>query len=183
MSAMHRNTDVKAVSVFTRAKLFKELLLPLAISLLIFGSGLIRIPFYPVPFTLQTLAIPMLCLLSSRKHMVGGLLLFVAYRIFQSGTGVLLTSGYIAGFFAMPYILAPAVRKGNALKLAIKISVSELIILFSGAIVLAAFVGLNRAFRSGFLFFIPAEILKITIVVGICKLLDLSKNGKHSKER
>ncbi|MDR2201115.1 MAG: biotin transporter BioY [Puniceicoccales bacterium] len=163
----------KLVRICLESKLLREIFFPLVISLLIFGATWVKVPFYPVPFTLQTFAIPLLCFFCSRKHMLEGLLLFTAYRILQSGMGLLLTSGYIFGFFPMVYILTPGER--NIFKWTMKMIVAEFLVLFFGMAVLAAFVGLNQAFRSGFLFFIPAEILKFTVILGLFKLLNLSK--------
>ncbi|MDR1255651.1 MAG: biotin transporter BioY [Puniceicoccales bacterium] len=149
----------------------KKVFIPIVISALIFGATLVRVPFYPVPFTLQTFVLPLICLFSTRKYVLQGLALFTVSRIIQSGFGLLLTSGYIMGFFAVAIILTAKAPPKNNLKLFCKIFGAQIIVLLSGTIVLSMFIGLQRAFLCGFLFFIAAEVLKTIIIVGFYNLI------------
>jgi biotin transporter BioY len=104
-----RRISVRKIENFGRMPVepgdFRGVFIPVAISLLAFAATFAEVPFYPVPFTLQTLALPLVCLFSSRKHTLQGVALFAMYRVMQAGAGIFLTIGYIAGFFAMAWIL------------------------------------------------------------------------------
>ncbi|MDR2721010.1 MAG: biotin transporter BioY [Puniceicoccales bacterium] len=161
---------------------FSEVLIPIAISMLMFVSTLVRVPFYPVPFTLQTLALPLICFFSSRKHALWGIVLFTACRVMQAGSEIFLTIGYIMGFFAMVWILTSKTRVTGVLKLFARVIWAQFVALFLGAIVLSLSIGLKRAFVCGFLFFALADILKAIIAVGVYNLV-ASKAKKFSMER
>jgi biotin transport system substrate-specific component len=150
---------------------FRGAFISVAISLLVFASTFVRVPFYPVPFTLQTLVLPLICLFSSRKHALQGVALFAVCRVVQAGPEIFLTIGYIAGFFAMVWILTSKARAVGTLGLFARVIWAQFIILFLGAVVLSLSIGLKRAFVYGFLFFALAEILKAVIVVGIYSLV------------
>ena len=134
-------------------------------------SSLVRIQFSPVPFTLQTLAVVLVSAFLGQRRAIGSLLLF----ILMFKPSLPMTIGYIVGFFAVPFIINQNSRKYGTLKLATRILMSLLMVFFSGALVLAHFVGINEAFVYGFLFFIPAEILKTVIAVAVIKLCKIHK--------
>ena len=137
----------------------------------IFASSLVRIQFFPVPFTLQTLAVVLVSIFLGKRRTIGSLLLFILMWGPLSPT----TIGYIVGFFAVPFIINQNSRKYGTLKLATRILMSLFVVSFSGALVLSHFVGINEAFIYGFLFFIPAEILKTVIAVAVIKLCKIHK--------
>ena len=137
----------------------------------IFASSLVRIRFFPVPFTLQTLAIVLVSIFFGKRRAIGSLLLFILMWGPLSPT----TIGYIIGFFAVPFIINQNSRKYGTLKLATRILMSLLMVSFSGMLILAHFVGLKEAFVYGFLFFVPAEILKTVIAVAVIKFCKIRK--------
>ncbi|MDR3273820.1 MAG: biotin transporter BioY [Puniceicoccales bacterium] len=165
---MEKNRHSKIVAINT--EITGKIFVVVVISLLIFAATLIKVPFYPVPFTLQTLALPLICFFSSRKRVLQGLALFAVYRILQSGHEFLLTSGYVAGFFPMACILTLK-HSGSILKLFGKILAAQIIVLLLGALTLSLFIGPKQAFACGFLFFVPAEILKALIAAGLYNLV------------
>lgn len=137
----------------------------------IFASSLVRIQFFPVPFTLQTLAIVLVSIFFGKRRAIGSLLLFILMWGPLSPT----TIGYIIGFFAVPFIINQNSKKYGTFELIAKILGALFVVSFSGALVLAHFMGLNEAFVYGFLFFIPAEILKTVIAVAVIKLCKIHK--------
>jgi biotin transport system substrate-specific component len=162
---------------------FRGVLIPVAISLLVFASTFVRVPFYPVPFTLQTLALPLVCLFSSRKHALQGVALFAMYRIMQAGPEIFLTIGYVAGFFAMVWILTTSKTHAMGIfGLFAKVVWAQFVVLSLGTVVLSLSIGLKRAFVHGFLFFVLADILKAVIAVGIYNLV-APEARKFSAER
>jgi biotin transport system substrate-specific component len=133
----------------------RALLIAWPCSLAILLASYARVPFYPVPFTMQTLAVLCVSLFANRRHAFLSLLLFVAMR------GVFFpTGGYILGFFAIPFIIGNNAEKLSNARLLCRIFCSNLVVLAVGTAVLACFTGLRIAFVGGFLFFVPAEIFK-----------------------
>jgi biotin transport system substrate-specific component len=167
---MEKSKNLGAISM--GMKIFREISVPVAIFLAMFASTLVKVPFYPVPFTLQTLALPLICLFSSRKHALRGVALFAIHRIILVGPEIFLTIGYIIGFFAMAWILTSKakVRPMGTARLLAGVMWTQFIVLLLGAAVLSLSIGLKRAFVCGFLFFVPAEVLKAAIVAGIYSL-------------
>ncbi len=150
-----------------------------ALALIFLLSANINIPFYPVPFTLQTLIIPLICLFicSSTKQIFCGLAIFSIARTFQCSTILPITTGYIFGFFVMAGILTNKNVKENIYRLISGVLVSQIIVLFLGSLFLALHLRSMKAFQYGFLFFIPGEFLKLFIIVVVSRLLknDFSK--------
>jgi biotin transporter BioY len=56
------------------------------------------------------------------------------------------------------------------MRLLAKVMWAQFIVLLFGAAVLSLSIGLKQAFVCGFLFFVPAEVLKAAIVAGIYSL-------------
>ncbi|MDR1413332.1 MAG: biotin transporter BioY [Puniceicoccales bacterium] len=124
-------------------------------SLIILGASNLRVPFYPVPFTMQTFAVVAVSIFAGRRRALWSLLLFVLMWGMFVPTG-----GYILGFFAVPFIVGNGALKLSNFHLLVRIFCSHILILAIGAAVLAYFLGLKAAFISGFLFFIPSGICK-----------------------
>jgi biotin transport system substrate-specific component len=170
---MNMNKSDQRKIMAPSAVVSEENLASVAAFLLMLVATLIKVPFYPVPFTLQTLVLPLLCFFLPRKSILKGLALFALYRTIQSGFGIMLTIGYIAGFFLMAYMLTSKTGERSFFKVLVKILTSQLIVLISGTCVLALSMGVRKAFVCGFLFFLPAEILKAVIIMGAYKLFPL----------
>lgn len=165
-----RQTNLK----LTLSKAVNDLSFGLIFAILIALGKNISIPFYPIPFTLQTLFIALICLFSgSRKQIIYGLTIFLAYNIFNTATLVIPTLGYLIGFFIMGYILTKPNFKQNSITLAKSVFLSQMIVLFSGTLWLSVITGsFMKAFQCGFLFFIPAEVIKCLAVIFIFKVFN-----------
>ncbi|MDR1401901.1 MAG: biotin transporter BioY [Puniceicoccales bacterium] len=133
-------------------------------SLIVLGASHIRVPFYPVPFTMQTFAVVAVSIFAGRRRALWSLLLFVSmWGMFFT------TGGYILGFFAVPFIIGNGASKLGNLHLLCRIFCSHLLILATGTAVLAYFIGLTAAFTCGFLFFIPSGIFKGLLVFALVR--------------
>ncbi len=144
---------------------FLNLLLKgLAGCLFITVCSFIKIPFYPVSFTMQTFAI---CLLGFSMSRNESALSAVLYLILGTlGLPVLCGNiapywfmGSLAGYYiAMPIAcyLIGSIKSKTALAPVL----STLLILGLGSLVLSLFIGLKSALLFGFLLFLPTDLLK-----------------------
>jgi biotin transport system substrate-specific component len=129
-------------------------------------SWKLRIPFYPVPFTMQTVAVTVTSILIGRTRALASILLFAAM------VGPFhVTGGYILGFFLVPLIIGNGAINLPPWNLFLRIIVSHMTVLAVGTSVLAYFVGVRTAFVGGFLFFIPSGIFKGIIAFAIALML------------
>jgi biotin transport system substrate-specific component len=129
-----------------------------ATSLIMLGSFL-KIPFYPISFTLQTLAIYYIALSRTPRcafAAVWGYLAFATLRnpCWWMGRG----GGYLWAFPFAIYLMAKLrSRLGSFPALAI----GGGCILLCGSLWLIPFIGLSEAFLKGALVFVPSELAKI----------------------
>ncbi|MBF0546811.1 MAG: biotin transporter BioY [Candidatus Riflebacteria bacterium] len=161
-----------------KKKLLFDTGLILAGSWLVAISAQITIPFYPVPFTAQTLAVILVgALLGSRRgalslvtYLLQGAIGLPAFAEATGGLGKLLgpTGGYIIGFipaaFFCGYLIEHGFR-GSFTKLFFAMLAANTLIYLFGIPQLAIFVGWKTAFQAGFLPFIPGDILKAVLAV------------------
>ncbi|MDR3144408.1 MAG: biotin transporter BioY [Puniceicoccales bacterium] len=144
------------VSVKNRAlRILLDIILVTFCAFVILTSSKLRVPFYPVPFTMQTIAVVVVSILAGRWRSLASLLLFTALW-----TPFCATGGYILGFFIVPLIIGNGAVNMPGRNLFIRILLSHLTVLAVGTFVLSFFVGAKTAFVSGFLFFIPSGIFK-----------------------
>lgn len=150
----------------------RDFLFSITFFFIILLARAISVPFYPVPFTLQTFAIPLICLLSSSyKRVVYSLLIFGLYRACLDSASCLMSGGYIIGFFVMAYILMKPSMKKNVYTVASSVLFCLVLELLIGTIWLMMFLKPVEAFRLGFMFFIPAEFVKWIAVVSVYSLV------------
>ena len=151
-------------------------------------GGFIRLPMYPVPFTLQTLFVYLSGLLLGAQRSGLSQLLFLSMGlagipVFAQGGGpayVLQPSfGYLAAFPLSAYVCGKISRSGNNtrsfFKRILACSTGALLILAIGSLYL--YFNLNYIVQSslsfwktiitGFVLFLPAEALKCLITVGM----------------
>ncbi|MDR1432872.1 MAG: biotin transporter BioY [Puniceicoccales bacterium] len=149
----------------------RDLLVAVLCSLVVLAASHVRVPFYPVPFTMQTLAVVCVSLFAGRRLALWSLLLFVElWGVFFA------TGGYILGFFAVPFILGNNAAKLGSFSLLLRIFCSHLVVLAAGTAVLACFIGMKAAFIGGFLFFVPSEIFKGSLAFALARAV-----GKFSR--
>lgn len=147
----------------------KENWIPIFGSALITLGALIKIPFYPVPFTLQTLALYMIALTQSPKqafYSANTYLLLATLGVpvffFQANPYWWMgkCAGYLWAFPIASYWMAKMRSKiGNLFALML----GGLFILLVGFAWLIPFIGPSKAAIHGLFSFIPCELAKILI--------------------
>lgn len=154
------------------------------LSLVLGGASLtalgaqIQIPWQPVPFTLQTLAV-MLCGLGlGRRLGVASQLLYVSagaagLPIFAGAAGgwakaTGMTGGYILAFIVTAWLLGALAERGwtqNVGRTALAFLAGIGLTLGLGTLWLAAYIGLPAAWRGGCAPFLGVELLKAAIAL------------------
>lgn len=165
-----------ALAARPSAGLGYQLLLIVAGSLLVAVAAQIEVPMWPVPVTLQTLAVLLVGgVLGSRL----GALSLLAYLfegaiglpVFAGGGGSLAyfagpTTGYLLGFVVAAFVVGWFCERGWDRKAGTAVFVMLLgtaVIYLCGLPWLAQFTGLDKVLQLGFFPFIPGDILKAIV--------------------
>lgn len=145
----------------------------LAANLVLVLASWTSLPWYPVPLTLQTLAVCSLGVFVRREVAVASVALWlvegiVGLPVFAPGAGLLvLNLGYLLGMVPMVYVMATCITHNWGRSL-IKVTLAQLLayaaVYICGVGVLAHYVGLHTAIITGFIPFIFGAILKISIL-------------------
>ncbi len=146
--------------------LLKHLCLAVIGCSLITLASLIKIPIYPVSFTLHTFAIFILALTQSPKQVLGSTLLYLVCATI--GLPVLCGSanplwicgkcgGYLIAFPIAAYLIAKLKTKCHPI---LAILCGQIVIFALGFIWLIPFFGMQIAWVNGVLLFIPSDLLK-----------------------
>lgn len=155
---------------------------------IVLGSALLSIaaqiafplPFSPIPISLQTLAV---AILAMTLGPVRASLSVVAY-LCQASLGLPVTvggipnplwmvgptAGYLIGFLISSYAIGKLLSNtqyDSFLKLWLKLSINETIILSFGTLWLSFFLGFQEALYIGLIPFIPGALLKITMATSL----------------
>ena len=174
----------------TQAKLFKSLVVIVLGSIALTISAKIKIPFYPVPMTMQTFMVMFLGI--SFGYKIGlasvGLYLFeglIGLPVFSNsperGIGLVYftgpTMGYLIGFLSACYLASYIKFEDNVFKIIIKLILSVSTIYLFGVIWLGTLIGWEKPIYSlGVAPFLLAELFKILLLSLISKkILKLRK--------
>lgn len=145
-------------------------------------SAKVSVPFWPVPMTLQTLAVLMIGALQGRHAVVTvaaylaagalGMSVFAnaaAGPLYMAGP----TGGYLAGFLIAATFLGrmDLLQRAQPLQMASSMVVAAFVILSCGAGWLAVLIGPARAIEAGVTPFILAELVKAGIATVALVLL------------
>jgi biotin transport system substrate-specific component len=143
------------------------------------ASAQVSLPMWPVPATLQTLAVLLLGALGGARLGVASVALYLAegaagLPVFAGGAGGLPvlagpTAGYLLGFLAAAWI-AGQVGQG-ALRQALVLAAAHLVLFVPGVDWLSAFVGLERAVMAGFMLFVPGTLVKTALAFATLRAL------------
>lgn len=131
----------------------------IVVACLIAIASNVRIPFFPVPFTLQTLAVVLCSSFFRRQVALIGLGLFTAF----SWSFNPLTCGYVLSFCLIPFIVEKLRDCSAVSYLLRRLFLAHFAVLIIGSLWLSYCIGIRGGFVNGCLFFIPAEMLKIAI--------------------
>ena len=152
-----------------------QLMAVLAGIALLTASAHIKIPFYPVPLTMQTLIV--LGIGMTYGVRLGGATLlgylaagFVGLPVFAGGAGMAYmmgpTGGYLAGFFAAAVVLGALAERGwtrSWATAAAAMLMGNVIIYLLGVGWLTSLIGWDKAVQFGLLPFLYGDALKLII--------------------
>jgi len=138
-------------------------------------SAHIKIPFYPVPLTMQTLIVLGIGMTYGAR--LGGITLlsylvagFIGLPVFAGGAGMVYmmgpTGGYLAGFFAATVVLGALAERGwtrNWATAAAAMLMGNAIIYLLGVGWLTSLIGWDKAVQFGLLPFLYGDALKLII--------------------
>jgi len=165
------------VKNFKETKIIKYLFIALIGSIILAISSKIKIPFYPVPMTMQTLVVLMIGVGFGWKLGVAtvGLYLFegiIGLPVFsgtpEKGIGLVYftgpTMGYLFGFLATAYISGKFIYDNNIIKNFLKLLFATSFIYILGIVWLGSLIGWDKPiFQLGAKPFLLAELFKILI--------------------
>ena len=156
----------------------KALFVGIGVILLTLASK-VQVPFWPVPMTLQTLAVLMIAATAGARLGAATVLAWLALGavglpVFAIGAGLAYmagpTGGYLAGFLAAALVTGHLADRGMGRGV-----LSALALLLAGAAIiyalgvawLALLIGMDKAVAAGLLPFLPAEALKLALGTAI----------------
>lgn len=145
-------------------------------------SARVQIPFWPVPMTLQTLAVLVIGAVCGARLGVATVLAYIAagvagLPVFAGGAGPAYlagpTGGFLAGFVAAAWIVGHFADRGYGRgivgALAVLI-VADAAIFAVGVGWLSTLIGFEKAVAAGLAPFVPAEALKIALAAALWPL-------------
>ena len=176
---MKFKSNTSIVDQYTSTKIYKIIFFILGIVLLT-ASSKYKIPFYPVPMTLQTFVV---LFMASTMGIVGFysvlsyfILGLIGLPIFSMGGGIsyvfLPSFGYLVGMVLGSYFIAHMSKNlfdKNFFKLTSAIFIGTFIIFFCGILHMAIFLnfGFKASVVGGLVPFIYSELLKIALAISI----------------
>ena len=182
---------MELVKNFTQSKLLKNLFIALIGSILLAISAKIKIPFYPVPMTMQTLVVLIIGIGFGWKLGVATIMLYlfegiVGLPVFsgtpEKGIGFMYftgpTMGYLIGFLIAVYFAGKFNYDKNLIKNFLKLAFATSFIYFLGMAWLGSLIGWDKPiFKLGAEPFLLAELFKILIATFALK--QISKIRKY----
>jgi biotin transport system substrate-specific component len=165
------------VKNFNQTKIIKYLFIALAGSIILAVSSKVKIPFYPVPMTMQTLVVLMIGIGFGWKLGVATVALYLFEGIIglpvfsgtpEKGVGLVYftgpTMGYLLGFLAAAYFSGKFVYDNNIAKTFLKLLFATSLIYILGMAWLGGLIGWDKPiFQFGAQPFLLAELFKILI--------------------
>ena len=173
------------VKTFKQSELIKNAIIVFVGSLLLIISAKIKIPFYPVPMTMQTFVVlflgmslgPKLGTLSVLLYLLEGIMgLPVFSNSPEKGIGLVYftgpTMGYLIGFLIASFLSGYFNLKKNYVLVFIKLILSVSIIYILGIIWLGVLIGWDKPiFSLGVQPFLLAELFKILLLTLLAKII------------
>ena len=168
---------MELVKSLKQSKLLKKVFLALIGSIVLAISSKIKIPFYPVPMTMQTLVVLIIGIGLGWKLGLATVSLYLFQGIIglpvfsgtpENGIGLIYfigpTMGYLLGFLVAVYISGKFIYDSNLIKNFLKLLVATSFIYFLGMAWLGNLIGWDKPiFQLGAQPFLLAELLKILI--------------------
>ena len=182
---------MELIKEFKQSKIIKSVFVALIGTVLLAISSKIKIPFYPVPMTMQTLVILILGVTLGWKLGLATVSLYlfegiIGLPVFSSspekGVGLIYftgpTMGYLIGFLFTVYFSGRFEFKGNLFKKFLQLVFSISFIYIFGILWLGVLIGWEKPlFQLGVQPFLFAELFKVLIV--LCSLSKLKKLNQY----
>ena len=173
-----------------QSKVIKSLLIIVLGSVALTISAKIKIPFYPVPMTMQTFVVMFLGLSFGYKIGLATVSLYLFEGIIglpvfsnspERGIGLVYftgpTMGYLIGFLSASYLASFVNSKDNLFKIFIKLIIAVSTIYLLGIIWLGTLIGWEKSIYSlGVAPFLLAELFKILLLTLIAKKIIKFRN-------
>ena len=164
-------------------KVLKSILVVLVGSILLTIASKIKIPFYPVPMTMQTFVVLFLGISFGYKIGIATVGLYLIEGIFglpvfsnspEKGVGIVYftgpTMGYLIGFLLATFLAGYLDLKTNIVSIFLKLILSVSVIYILGLIWLGILIGWDKPiFQLGAAPFLLAELFKILILTLLTK--------------
>ena len=168
---------MELVKNFTQSKLVKNLFITLIGSILLAISAKIKIPFYPVPMTMQTLVVLIIGIGFGWKLGVATIMLYLFEGIIglpvfsgtpEKGIGLVYftgpTMGYLIGFLIAAFFAGKFNFDNNLIKNFLKLTFATSFIYILGILWLGGLIGWDKPiFKLGAQPFLLAELFKILL--------------------
>jgi len=181
---------MELVKNFKNSKIIKYAFVALLGSILLAISSKIKIPFYPVPMTMQTLVVIMIGIAFGWKLGLATITLYLFEGILgmpvfsgtpEKGVGLIYftgpTMGYLIGFLIAVFLAGKFVYNNNLIQNFLKILLATSFIYLLGIIWLGSLIGWDKPiFKLGVQPFLLAELFKILIATfAIKQILKIRK--------
>jgi len=167
----------------TQSKIIKSLLIVFFGSVILAISAKIKIPFYPVPMTMQTFVVLFLGISLGYKFAIATVALYLFEGIIglpvfsnspEKGVGLVYftgpTMGYLIGFLLACFLASFTKLNDNYFVIFIKLILSVSTIYILGILWLGTLIGWDKPiFELGVLPFLLAEIFKIALLTILAK--------------
>ena len=178
------------VKILYNHKLFKSVCIIILGTLILTISAKIKIPFYPVPMTMQTFVVVLLGFAFGYKIALSTVTLYLVEGIFglpvfsnspEKGIGIVYftgpTMGYLIGFLFTAFFSGYLNFNKNLIVIFLKIVFTISFIYLLGMLWLGMLIGWDKPiFELGALPFLYAELFKIMLLTVLCKkILKLRK--------
>ena len=174
----------------TQTKIIKSLLAVILGSIALTISAKIKIPFYPVPMTIQTFVVLFLGVSLGYKIGLASVGLYLLEGIAglpvfsnspEKGIGIVYftgpTMGYLIGFLTACYLASKINTKDNLINILIKLVIATSTIYILGLIWLGTLIGWDKPiFTLGAKPFLLAELFKVIILALITKQIIKIRN-------
>ena len=168
---------MELVKNFKNSKIIKYAFVALLGSILLAISSKVKIPFYPVPMTMQTLVVIVIGIAFGWKLGIATISLYLFEGILgmpvfsgtpEKGVGLIYftgpTMGYLIGFLVAVFLAGRFVYNDNSIQNFLKILLATSFIYLLGIIWLGSLIGWDKPiFKLGVQPFLLAELFKILI--------------------
>jgi len=169
---------MEAIKNLKLEKIFKITSILIVGTILLSISAKTKIPFYPVPMTMQTFVVMFLGMALGYRLAVATIILYlfeglIGIPVFAAGAGWIYftgpTTGYLIGFIFAAFFSGYLNLNTNPVMVGLKLIFSVSFIYFFGLIWLYAFFGFEKSFfeifKIGAQPFLLAELFKILILI------------------